>query len=156
MHLQIKLSPDDTAENIRRVVDALALGGINIEAIAPDFDPPHVRVLVRHEKPYDPANAQDPLNRALAALEAEGLTPQLKAGLLITMPNKPRVLKTALDKCASENYVVESLLVLPGEPSAGAARVSFGVARPTIDGWEEEAKALKRRIEEELAGLPDS
>ena len=156
MHLQVKASPDDTAENIQRVVRALALDGINIEAIAPDFDPPHVRVLVRHPEPYRPANAADPLNRALTAMTAEGLTPELKAGLLITMPNKPRVLKTALDKCRSENYVVESLLVLPGEPSAGAARVSFGVARTTIDGWEEEAEALKDRIEAELRGLPDS
>jgi hypothetical protein len=155
MHLQVKMSPDETAENIRRVVNALARDGINIEAIAPDFDPPHVRVLVRHAEPYDPGNAEDPLNRALAALADEGLEPELKAGLLIKMPNKPRVLKTALDRCESENYVVESLLVLPGEPSMGAAWVSFGVARDTIDGWEEEAEALQRLIEEELAGLPD-
>ena len=60
MHLQFKASPDDTAENIRRVVKALALHGINIEAIAPDFDPPHVRVLVQHHEPYNPANVQDP------------------------------------------------------------------------------------------------
>jgi hypothetical protein len=156
MHLQVKMSPDETAENIRRVVSALAEAGINIEAIAPDFDPPHVRVLVRHEEPsYDPGNADDPLNRALAALTNEGLEPELKAGLLVRMPNKPRVLKTALDRCASEDYVVESLLVLPGQPSAGAAWVSLGVARATIDGWEEEAEALQRLIEEELEGLPD-
>lgn len=155
MHLQVKASPDDTAENIQRVVSALARDGINIEAIAPDFDPPHVRVLVRHHEPYRPANAADPLNKALAAMRAEGLTPELKAGLLLTMPNKPRALKTALDRCASENYVVESLLVLPGEPSAGAARVSLGVDRP-VDGWEEEAEALKERIEAELRRLPDS
>ena len=73
MHLQVKMSPDETAENIRRVVSALAEAGINIEAIAPDFDPPHVRVLVRHDHPYDPGNADDPLNRALAALTDEGL-----------------------------------------------------------------------------------
>jgi hypothetical protein len=156
MHLQVKASPDDTAENIERVVRALAEDGINIEAIAPDFDPPHVRVLVRHDEPYDPENTEDPLNRALAAMVTEGLSPELKAGLLITMPNKPKVLKTALDHCRGENYVVESLLVLPGEPSAGAAWVSLGVARTTIDGWEEEAEALKGRIEEKLAGLPDS
>ena len=71
MHLQVKASPDDTADNIRRVVKALALDGINIEAIAPDFDPPHVRVLVRHDEPYDPGNAEDPLNRALAAMLAD-------------------------------------------------------------------------------------
>jgi hypothetical protein len=155
MHLQVKASPDDTADNIRRVVKALALHGINIEAIAPDFDPPHVRVLVRHGEPYDPTNADDPLNRALTAMEAEGLTPELKSGLLVSMPNKPRVLKTALDRCTSENYVVESILVLPGESPSGAARVSFGVARAAIDGWEQEADALQRLIEAELEGLPD-
>jgi hypothetical protein len=155
MHLQIKASPDDTSENIRRVVKALALQGINIEAIAPDFDPPHVRVLVRHHEPYDPANADDPLNRALTAMEAEGLAPELKSALPLSMPNKPRVLKTALDRCASENYVVESILILPGSTSSGAARVSFGVARATIDGWQQEADALHRLIKAELKALPD-
>ena len=45
MHQQIKASPDDTATNVQRVVNALAKAGINIEALAPDFEPPHVRVL---------------------------------------------------------------------------------------------------------------
>ena len=49
MHAQIKASPDDTAENVQRILNALADGGINIQAIAPDFDPPHVRVLVSHD-----------------------------------------------------------------------------------------------------------
>ena len=155
MHLQVKASPDDTAGNVRRVVNALARRGINIEAIAPDFDPPHVRVLVRHGEPYDPANADDPLNQALTAMEEEGLTPEIKSALLVPMPNKPRVLKAALDRLTREGYEVESVLVLPGESSAGLARVSFGVARTTIAGWDEEADELKGRIEAELRGLPD-
>jgi hypothetical protein len=155
MHLQFKASPDDTADNIRRVVNALARHGINIEAIAPDFDPPHVRVLVQHGEPYDPTNASDPFNRALAAMEEEGLTPEIKSGLLVSMPNKPRVLKTTLDRLTREGFDVESILILPGESSAGIARVSFGVARTTIAGWDEEAGALQSRIEAELGGLPD-
>ena len=155
MHLQVKASPDDTAGNVRRVVNAFARHGINIEAIAPDFDPPHVRVLVQHGDPYDPTNADDPLNRTLTAMEEEGLTPELRSALLVSMPNKPRALKTALDRLTREGFVVESILVLPGEPSAGVARVSFGVARTTIDGWDEEADELQGQIEEELAGLPD-
>ena len=71
MHQQIKASPDDTAENVRTIVDALAAAGINIEAIAPDFDPPHVRVLVKHKQPkWDPDDQDDPFNRALVALTA--------------------------------------------------------------------------------------
>jgi hypothetical protein len=155
MHLQVKMSPDDTAENIRRVVNALARHSINIEAIAPDFDPPHVRVLVRHAEPYDPGNAEDPLNRALTALEEEGLTPEIKSGVLVSMPNKPRALKTALDRLTREGYVVESILVLPGESSTGVARVSFGVSRTMIAGWDQGADELQGRIEEELGGLPD-
>ena len=48
MHAQIKASPDTIAENIRAIVDALADKNINIEAIAPDFNPPHVRVLLQY------------------------------------------------------------------------------------------------------------
>jgi hypothetical protein len=136
-------------------VNALARHGINIEAIAPDFDPPHVRVLVQHGEPYDPANADDPFNRALAAMEEEGLTPEIKSALLVPMPNKPRVLKTTLDRLTREGLAVESILILPGESSAGVARVSFGVARTTIAGWDKEAGELQRRIKAELRRLPD-
>jgi hypothetical protein len=153
MHLQIKASPEDTAGNIRRVVNALARRGINIEAIAPDFDPPHVRVLVDHADPYDSSNADDPFNQALSALEDEGLTPESKSALLLSMPNKPRALKAALDRLTREGYVVESILVLPAG-DAGTARVSFGVARTTIADWGSEMDALRSRIEAELEALP--
>jgi len=156
MHLQIKASPSDTAGNIRRVVNALAKHGVNIEAIAPDFDPPHVRLLVEHAEPYDPSDAEDPFNQALSAMEEDGLTPEIKSGLMISMPNKPRALKTVLDRLTREGFVVESILVLPGEPSPGVAQVSFGVARTTIAGWDQEADDLASRIEEELDTLPDA
>ena len=49
MHQQIKASPETTAENIRSSWTRSPRDGINIEAIAPDFDAPHVRVLVQHK-----------------------------------------------------------------------------------------------------------
>jgi hypothetical protein len=154
VHLQIKASPEDTAGNIRRVVNALARRGINIEAIAPDFEPPHVRVLVDHADPYDPSNVDDPFNQALSAMEDEGLTPESKSALLLSIPNKPRALKAALDRLTREGYVVESILVLPAGGAAGMARVSFGVARTTIADWGSEMDALRSRIEAELDALP--
>jgi hypothetical protein len=154
MHQQIKASPEDTAGNIRRVVNALARRSINIEAIAPDFDPPHVRLLVQHADPYDPTDPNDPFNKALAAMEEEGLTPEIKSALPVSMPNKPGVLKATLDRLTREGYVVESILILPGADGGGTAQVSFGVARTTIAGWDEEAQELQRRIEAELEKLP--
>jgi hypothetical protein len=155
MHLQIKGSPGDTASNVRHVVNALARKGINIAAIAPDFDPPHVRVLVEHAEPYDPTNPDDPFNQALTAMEEDGLTPEVKAGLHVSMPNKPRALKIALDRLTREGYEVESILVLPGEPSPGVATVAFGVARTNLAGWDAESEELEGRIEADLDGLQE-
>jgi len=155
MHQQIKGSPDDTASNVRRVVNALAKHGINIEAIAPDFDAPHVRVLVEHFEPYDSTNMDDTFNQALAAMEEEGLAPEIKSAVTISMPNKTRGLKAALDRLTREGYVVESILVLPGNGQNGVARVSFGVARTAIVGWDQEAGNLEALIEAELDSLPN-
>ena len=80
MHQQIKASPDDTAENFQRIVNALADRGVNILAIAPDFDPPHVRVLVSH----------DDMDGALSALSDAGLTPEIKSALGLTNPGRAR------------------------------------------------------------------
>jgi hypothetical protein len=154
MHQQIKGSPGDTASNIRAVVNALGNAGVNIEAIAPDFDPPHVRVLVDHAEPYDPSDDSDPFNKALVAMQAEGFAPEIKPSVLVNLPNKPRALQAALDRITREGYVVESILVLPGGPSQGVARVSFGVARTTIDGWDQTADALSERIQEVVDNIP--
>jgi hypothetical protein len=156
MHQQIKGSPDTTVGNIHRVVNALARRGINIEAIAPDFDAPHVRVLVDHAEPYDPSNASDPFNRALAAMEEEGMAPQIKAGVVVSMPNKPGALQAALQRITRQGFVVEAILVLPGEPSPGVARVAFGVARTISAGWDDESGELQAAIEGDLDQLPDS
>lgn len=154
MHLQIKGSPGDTASNIRHIVNALARHDINIEAIAPDFDSPHVRVLVEHNEEYDPKDETDVFNKALRAMEEDGLTPEVKAGLIVPMPNKPGALKVALDRLTREGYGLESLLVLPGESSGGGANVGFGVARDNLDGWAAESEDLADRIHTDLLELP--
>lgn len=155
-HQQIRASPDNTASNVRRVVNALAKANVNIESIAPDFEPPHVRIVVQHDEEYDPENAEDPFNQALAALVAADLTPEVRSAVSVTMENKPRALKAALDRLAREGYTVESVLVLPGEPEPGKAEVSFGISRAAIAGWTDQlADELQGRIETDIANLPE-
>lgn len=153
MHLQLKGSPDDTASNVRRIVTALAKKGINIEAIAPDFDPPHVRLLVEHNDPYDPNNEDDAFNRAIAAMEEDGLEPEIKSGLMLNVPNKPAALMTVLQGLTREGYTVESILVYVAECTPESVAISFGVSRTTIDGWDSESEALGSRIQEKLDAL---
>ena len=143
MHQQIGGSSGDTADNIRRIVHVLAKAGVNIEAIAPAFDSPHVRVVVVHFDPYDPTNGEDPFNQALAAMEAEGMAPQIKPSVLVSMPNTAGALKAALDRLSREGYAAESVLVLPGLDADGRAQVSFGVARTTIPDWDAESSRLE-------------
>ena|SRR5690349_20220338 len=145
MHQQIKASPDNTAENVQRIVNALAARGINIEAIAPDFDPPHVRVLVDH----------DGFDDAMAALGDEGLTPEIRSAVLVPVPNKPGALKGAIAGLAKRGLTVESILVLPGMDQQDMARVSFGIARRGIPGWnDQQAEDLANELGDELINLP--
>jgi hypothetical protein len=141
MHAQIKASPDDTAENVQRILNALAAADINIEAIAPDFDPPHVRVLVKHEQ----------MKAAMTALSGAGLRPEIKSALLLTIPNVPASLKKAMDEIALRHLKVESVLVLPEPDQPDTARVSFGVAKSSITGWDDEFESIQAEIEQELA-----
>ena len=141
MHAQIKASPDNTAENMQRILNALAAAEINIDAIAPDFDPPHVRVLVGH----------DDVNGAMAALSDAGLTPQIKSALGLRIPNSPGALKNALDGIARRGLKVESVLVLAESDVPDTARVSIGVARTVIAGWDDEFETIQAEIEQEIA-----
>ena len=153
MHQQIKASPDDTAENVRTIVNALAEAGINIEAIAPDFDPPHVRVLVKHNPEYRPDDDTDAFNRALEALRGVGLEPEVRRSVEpVRMHNVPAALKTAMDTLESEQHVIESILVLPGA-QGNNAQVSFGVQGVVDDDWEAEAERLQGVIEEAISNL---
>jgi hypothetical protein len=143
MHLQISGSPNDTASNIRTIVNALAGDGVNIEGIGPAFDPPHVRVAVQHRDPYDPNDEDDPLNRALNAMDKAGLAPTIRPAVTIPMPNKPGALRAVLNRLMREGYEVESILVL-----AGSDKVQFGVAPTVFAGWDEEWA----RVEEAILG----
>ena len=153
MHQQIKASPDTIAENMRIIVDALAEAGINIEAIAPDFDPPHVRVLVKHKPNYKQDDKSDTFNLALAALRKAGLQPQrVRSVGPVAMKNEPRALKSAWDTLESAQRVVESVLVLPGA-LGNNAQVAFGVDGEVDDEWEAEAERLQGLIETAIKEL---
>ena len=141
MHAQIKASPDDTAENIQRILNALSAAEINIEAIAPDFDPPHVRVLVKHQD----------MDAALAALANEGLTPEIKSALGLTIPDAPSALKKALDSIARRGFRVESVLTLGKSDQQNTVKVSVGVAKTVIHGWDDEFEGIQAEIEQEIA-----
>jgi hypothetical protein len=143
MHQQIKASPDTIAENIRAVVDALAEANVNVEAIAPDFDPPHVRVLVQHHA----------FDAAFAALEAADLEPSVVRSVEpVRMPNKPKALKTAMDWLEGQGHVIESILVLPGA-QGNSALVSFGLAGVADNAWADESDSLREAVEDELQHL---
>ena len=129
MHQQIKASPNNTPENVQRIVNALAVAGINIVAIAPDFDPPHVRVLVEHAD----------FDNALAALADEGLMPQVKSAVIVQMKNESKALKKAMASLARRGFAVESVLTLPGlvGQNQDEVQVSFGISQSGIAGWDE-------------------
>ena len=127
MHQQIKASPDNTADNARRIINALAAADINIEALAPDFDPPHVRVIVDH----------DDFDAAMKALSEEGLSPEVKSAVVVTIPNQPRALKGAMEALARRGYTIESVLVLPNSGQQNTVRVSFGIRLSGIAGWDD-------------------
>ena len=149
MHQQIRGSPDSTAGNVARIVNVLAAEGINILAIAPDFEAPHVRVIVGDSVEED----HEAFDAALAALEAAGLAPQVRPAVFLTVPNKPKALKVAIDRLTRQGYAVESILVLPGLPETGKAWVSIGVAQTIRLDWEDDSTALTNLINDELDGL---
>jgi hypothetical protein len=143
MHQQIKASPDTVAENIRAVVDALASAGINVESISPDFDPPHVRVLVEHEVFDDAFNA----------LQNANLEPTIvRAVEPVQIPNKPGALRTAMDTLEGQGHIIESILVLAGRGKN--TEVSFGVAGDVDNSWPGEAESLMALIQTEIKNLP--
>jgi hypothetical protein len=148
MHQQIKSSPETTRENVWAVVNALAAAGINIEAIAPDFDPPHVRVLVKHNHPYDPNDPDDAFNRALAALVDAHMEPTVERSIeLIQIPNEPAALQRAMEAIDGEDVTIASILVLPGAQDDKAV-ISFGVEGDTPDeAWAARSEELRAIVQ---------
>jgi hypothetical protein len=146
MHQQIKASPDPTRENIRRIVKALSDAGINIDGIAPDFDPPHVRVAVKHNHPYDPADATDTFNQALVVLRNAGFDPKVKSSVLLSVANTPTALQTVFEQLEGRNHELESLVVLAGD-GGNMAQLSIGLSRDSMDDWAEEEETLRGEIQ---------
>ena len=146
MHQQIKASPDPTRENIRRIVRALGAAGINIEGIAPDFDPPHVRVAVKHNHPYDPADMTDTFNQALEALRLAGFDPEVKSSVLLSIANTPSALQTVFDELESRNHELESLVVVASDGGT-MTQVSIGLSRDSMDDWADEEETLRGEIQ---------
>jgi len=136
MHQQIRTSPGSTADNLRRALEIL--DGVNIEGIGPDFEPPHVRIAVRHE------NCQE----AWDALERAGLRPELRAAITFALANAPGQLKFTLDRLVDRGYVLESVLVLAGR-DGDRTLVSVGVHRAMPDDWAATVEALGGLVDSE-------
>lgn len=137
MHQQIRTSPGQTGENIRRVLDILARADVNVEGIGPDFESPHVRTTVPH----------DQCAAAWAALKEAGLQPELRAAVPYALENEPGQLNTRVEGLVSRGYVVESVLVLASRDDHGRTLVSIGVRRAIPHGW--------AATVEELGGLTE-
>lgn len=132
MHQQLGGSPDDTASNMRAILTAL--DDVNIIGIAPSFDPPHIRVLVEDEI-FDTA-----YDRMVEA----GLKPTVHSAVTASLKNNPKALKSAMDSLERKGYVVDAILVLPGNPKDAADQpildqvlVSFGVKPTVIVDWDD-------------------
>jgi hypothetical protein len=123
MHLQLGGSPKDTAGNMRAILTALA--DINIAAIAPSFDPPHIRVLVE----------DDVFDAAFQAMSDAGLEPTVHSAVTVNLPDASGTLKKAMDGLARKGYLVDSVLVVPGDAGTGRVNVSFGISQLVISDW---------------------
>ena len=124
MHQQIRTSPGQTGENIRRVLDVLADAGVNVEGIGPDFESPHVRTVVPHDRS----------EAAWSALKKAGLEPELRPAVTFALAHEPRQLAAAVESLAQSGYVAESVLVLVSR-DRGRTLVSVGVRRAIPRAW---------------------
>jgi len=123
MHQQIRTSPYAVGQNVRRAVAALAADGVNVEGVGPDYEPPHVRIVVPHEA-FDAA--QDVLAR-------EGFKPDPRFACTFALPHRPGQLDAVLERVDEAGFDVESVLVLASR-LRGMTLVSIGVDRePTPD-----------------------
>jgi len=137
MHLQIRTSPGDPADNLHRVLKAMASAHppINIEGIGPELETTHLRTVVSHAR----------LRAAMQALEAEGFVPTKRPAVTALLENREGALLVFLEHLREEGYTVESVLVLASRED-GSVLVSIGVAgvppnwsavAAELGGWEE-------------------
>jgi hypothetical protein len=125
VHQQIRTSPGHTGENIRRVLDVLAGARVNVEGVGPDFESPHVRMAVPHDR----------CEAAWEALKTAGLEPELRPAITFALSNEPGQLAPVVEGLVKRGYVVESVLVLASRDE-GRTLVSIGVRRAIPDAWE--------------------
>jgi hypothetical protein len=134
MHQQIRTSPGDVGENLRRALDALA--EVNVEGIGLDYEHPHIRTVVTH------ANWA----AAWEALKHAGLQPEARKAVTVTIPHQSGKLRQAIEGLVNRGFVIESVVTLANAGQSGVARISIGV-REGIEGtWEGTSEALAEEI----------
>jgi hypothetical protein len=131
MHQQIRTSPGGTSDNIRNVLDILARAGVNVEGIGPDFEAPHIRTAVPHER----------WDQAWNALGKAGLKPEERDSLTVAVPNEPGQVSRIVESLVRRGYTLESLLVLASR-DRGLTLVSIGVGGTDPATWAETAAEL--------------
>lgn len=136
MHAQVKSSPHDARANLAAVVEALADAHISIEAIAPDFEWPHIRTVVDHGQEEN----------AMAALRDKGLDPILLKAVPFEVDNTEGQLQGILGELKQRGYEVESVLIGATHGQNDRVRLSIGIKEPPESGWEAEADALAADI----------
>lgn len=123
MHQQIRTSPGDPEDNLRRVLRALAGAQVNIEGIGPELETSHLRTVVPHGQ----------WGQAKEALAAEGFEPTDQMAITKLLDNQHGALFDFIEQLKSQGYVIDSVLVLASRPN-GKVLVSVGVSG-TIEGW---------------------
>lgn len=130
MHEQIRTSPGDPEQNVRRITRALAGRGINLEGIGPELETTHIRTVVAHGRWED----------AKQALRDEGFDPTDRMAIAALLDNRQGALQEFIESLKAQGYSVESILVLASRPE-GKVLVSIGVAG-VVPGWEDVAVEL--------------
>jgi hypothetical protein len=132
MHQQIRTSPGDPQDNLRRVLRALheASTPVNVEAIGPELETSHLRTVVHHAR----------YTAAKEALQAEGFEPEDRMAVPRVLENTPGALREAIEELKGQGYAIESVLVCASRPN-GKVLVSIGVAG-VPPGWADEVTNL--------------
>lgn len=118
MHLQIRTSPGTIGSNVSRSVAALARRGVNVEGVGPDYESPHVRIVVPHVAIDDAVNA----------LKEEGFAPDKSHACTFALEHRPGQLAGILENVTAAGFEVQSVLVLASR-LGGRTLVSIGVDR---------------------------
>lgn len=116
MHQQIRTSPRGVDQNVRRGLEALAGGKVNVEGVGPDYEAPHVRFVVPH----------DARDAAVDRLRDAGFEPELRSACTFAVPNRAGQLSPILARIVDAGLEIDSVLVLASRYQ-GRTMVSVGV-----------------------------